>query len=264
MAKLTADQQALKSRFLDGLGYWKRVWENLLLADAGFFKGFLDMSVLPYRTGVLDVKVKEFIYIAIDSGTTHLYDPGLRVHLRRALEVGASMAEIVEVLEITSAVGMHSLTVGLPIVMEELAAAGKPVPDRDETVLDDRQQALKAEFEAALGQWNDAWQTLLVMDPDYFEAALDFQAAPGRSGHLDPKTRELVSVAANASCTQLHEPAIRHHVRRAIALGATGEELLEVLELISVLGVHTVAVGLPSLLDEEAGHLERQAAAKAG
>lgn len=264
MATLTADQQALKARFIDELGYWKRVWEHLLLADEGFFKGFLDISVLPYRTSVLDVKVKEFVYIAIDAGTTHLYDPGLRVHLRRALEVGASMAEIVEVLEITSAVGMHSLTVGLPIVLEELAAAGKPAPVRAGAVLDDRRKALKAKFEAELGQWNDAWQTLLVMDPDFFAAALDFQAAPGRTGALDPKVRELVSVAANASCTQLHVPAIRHHVRRAIELGATAEELLEVLELISVLGVHTIAVGLPSLLDEEAKHLERRADSRAG
>ncbi|MHA1113336.1 MAG: carboxymuconolactone decarboxylase family protein [Alphaproteobacteria bacterium] len=213
---------------------------------------------------MLDVKVKEFIYIAIDSGTTHLYDPGLRVHLRCALEVGASMAEIIEVLEITSSVGMHTLTVGLPIVLEELAAAGKPVPERGEAVLDDRQKALKARFEAELGQWNDAWQTLLAMDADYFEATLDFQAAPGRAGNLDPKVRELIAVAANASCTQLHEPAVRHHVRRAIAFGASGEELLEVLELSAVLGVHTVALGLPSLLDEEAKHLERQAEAKAG
>jgi alkylhydroperoxidase/carboxymuconolactone decarboxylase family protein YurZ len=39
-------------------------------------------------------------------------------------------------------------------------------------------------------------------------------------------------------------------MENALKQGATPAEIMEVLELTSVLGVHTIAVGLPILLDE--------------
>jgi alkylhydroperoxidase/carboxymuconolactone decarboxylase family protein YurZ len=59
------------------------------------------------------------------------------------------------------------------------------------------------------------------------------------------------------SVTHLFAAGARIHIRNALALGATKREILDVLELVSVLGIHSVAVGLPVLLDE----VERQQAA---
>ena len=39
------------------------------------------------------------IYIAIDASTTHMYEPGLKVHIRNALKYGATKAEIMEVYQ---------------------------------------------------------------------------------------------------------------------------------------------------------------------
>lgn len=46
----------------------------------------------------LGAKVKEFVYIAIDCATTHLYVPGLKLHIRNAVRLGASREEVMEVL----------------------------------------------------------------------------------------------------------------------------------------------------------------------
>jgi alkylhydroperoxidase/carboxymuconolactone decarboxylase family protein YurZ len=71
---------------------------------------------------VLEPKVKEMIYIAFDVAATHLYQPGLRAHIRNALGYGATREEIMEVIELVSVIGIHSAAVGVPILLEELGA----------------------------------------------------------------------------------------------------------------------------------------------
>ena len=61
-------------------------------------------------------------YTAIDAATTHLYEPGLRTHIRNALRYGATKEEIMEVLELVSVLGIHSCTLGVPVLLEELEA----------------------------------------------------------------------------------------------------------------------------------------------
>ena len=73
---------------------------------------------------------------------------------------------------------------------------------------------------------------------------------PMRSGVLDPLTIEFIAIAVDASCTHLYAPGVRRHIRQALALGATREQVTAVLQLVSVLGIHTMSVGAPILLDE--------------
>jgi alkylhydroperoxidase/carboxymuconolactone decarboxylase family protein YurZ len=69
--------------------------------------------------------VKELIYVAIDASTTHLYEPGVRQHIRNALGYGASKEEVMEVLELVSVLGIHACTLGVPVLLEELARAAE-------------------------------------------------------------------------------------------------------------------------------------------
>jgi alkylhydroperoxidase/carboxymuconolactone decarboxylase family protein YurZ len=114
---------------------------------------------------------------------------------------------------------------------------------------DERRRDLKRRFMAARGYWADAWERTLALDPDYFEAYLNFSSVPWNNGTLDPKVREFLYLALNASATHLYAPGIRAHMQNAIGYGATREELMEVFEIISVVGIHTMGVGLPILLD---------------
>ena len=113
-SQLTERQQRLKDRFVVDRGYWADYYNGLLTLDTDFFEIFLDFSAHPWRNGVLEPKVKEFIYIAIDAATTHLYGPGLRIHIRNALKHGATQQEILGVYELISVLGMHTITMGLP------------------------------------------------------------------------------------------------------------------------------------------------------
>ena len=62
----------------------------------------------------LSVKVKEMIIVGINAAIN--YEEGLWVHIRAALEAGATEEEIFEVIETASlAAGIHTMTYSLPI-----------------------------------------------------------------------------------------------------------------------------------------------------
>ena len=47
------------------------------------------------------------------------------MHVQNALRLGATVAEIMEVLQLTTAIGIHTVTEGVPILLEEARNAGK-------------------------------------------------------------------------------------------------------------------------------------------
>ena len=198
------------------------------------------------REGHLPPKVKEFIYIAIDSATTHMYEPGLRIHLRNAFKLGATKEELMEVYELVSIMGMHTISMGVPVLLDELRSAGMPV-DR---TLSAEQQKLKDEFIAARGWWTDFWDDFLIMDVEMFRAFLAFSTVPWKKGFIEPKVKEFIYIAIDVATTHLYEPGLRIHIRNAFKYGATKEEIMEVFELVSILGMHTISMGVPVLVDE--------------
>ena len=83
-----------------------------------FFEAYAEYSSVPWRTGPLDPKTKEFIYVAIDASTTHLHAEGLRIHMTNALRHGATLDELVEVLQIVSCIGFQSWITGVRLLDE--------------------------------------------------------------------------------------------------------------------------------------------------
>ena len=102
----------------------------------------------------------------------------------------------------------------------------------------------------ASGNFNPAWSEMADLDPVWLEKFLDMGMKPIASGVLDPKTLEFLAIAVDASCTHLYAPGVRRHVRKALELGATKEEILAVLQCVSVLGIHSCALGVPILVEE--------------
>jgi len=74
---------------------------------------------VPAVTGALDAKTIELIGIALDASCTNMYAPGVRRHIQRALEAGATREEITAVLQLASLQGLHSMCLGGPILLEE-------------------------------------------------------------------------------------------------------------------------------------------------
>lgn len=108
---------------LKATGNWNPLWEPFYQLDPAWTEKFMDMGLSPMFSGVLDAKTIEFIAIAVDASCTHMYAPGVRRHIRKALELGASKEEITAVLQLTSVLGIHTMSLGAPILQEELANA---------------------------------------------------------------------------------------------------------------------------------------------
>jgi alkylhydroperoxidase/carboxymuconolactone decarboxylase family protein YurZ len=102
----------------------------------------------------------------------------------------------------------------------------------------------------AAGEWNPNWDPFYDLDPAWTEAFMAMGTKPMLSGVLDPKVVEFIAIAVDASCTHLYAPGVRRHIRKALELGATKEEITAVLQCVSVLGIHTMSLGAPILRDE--------------
>jgi alkylhydroperoxidase/carboxymuconolactone decarboxylase family protein YurZ len=127
-APLDDRQEQLKAEFTRVRGYWHDFWNEMLELDPEMFAAYTEFSTVPWRTGTLSPAEKELIYISYDIAATHLYVPGTKLHIRNALNHGATVGQILEVMEISSVLGIHAVTVGVPIMVEELEAAGAEVP----------------------------------------------------------------------------------------------------------------------------------------
>jgi alkylhydroperoxidase/carboxymuconolactone decarboxylase family protein YurZ len=244
---LTTEQEEIKADFLRIRGTWSDSWERMLELDAPFVRSYLNFSAVPWTNGPLPPKIKEFIYIAADAAATHLYTPGIRQHVRAALALGATPQEIMEVLELTSTLGIHACNIGVPLLLEVLEEMGLELPS---DVLSDRQQALKDEFTANRGYWHEFWDGILKLDPDLFEAYVEFSSVPWKTGTLEPKIKEFIYTAFDASATHLYVPGLKLHMRNALGYGATTAEIMEVLEIVSVIGIHAALVAVPILIEE--------------
>jgi len=136
---------------------------------------------------------------------------------------------------------LNNLFIELPLAVQET-----PMPPRlkaapDTPICD----AVKAQ-----DGWNPNWEPFYQLDPQWTEKFMDMGTLPMRQGVLDVKTVEFLAIAVDASCTHLYGPGVRRHIRKALDLGATREEITAVLQLVSVLGIHSMALGAPMLVDE--------------
>ena len=64
----------------------------------------------------LSPQVKRLICCAFDVAATHPYGPGLKLHMRNALGYGATPQGIMEVLEIATALSLHTANIALSML----------------------------------------------------------------------------------------------------------------------------------------------------
>lgn len=224
-------------------------WDDLTFAqlrtwDPAWAEACDCMALNPWKHEVLPRKTVELIGLALNAACTNLNSQGARRHIRSALDAGASRDEILMVLKMASLLSIHSCSLGAPILLEEAEAAGVGPAERPRaaTPLCDKLRAA--------GQWNEAWTPFLNLDPAWTE---QFIAAgiPAYAGDvLSPKLAELLSIAFDASFTHMYAPGTRRHIKAALKLGATMEEIMEVLKLCVIQGVEACNLGIPILTEE--------------
>ncbi len=119
------------------------------------------------------------------------------------------------------------------------------------TVID--RVALKEKVIQERGYWARFHGVLLENAPEFLDAYVDYQAAPMRSEILPRKLCEFIAIAVDVSVSHLYERGARRHMEFALKVGATKEELLQVLLLATVVAAQQpIDAGL-AILTEELG-----------
>jgi alkylhydroperoxidase/carboxymuconolactone decarboxylase family protein YurZ len=223
-------------------------WDNAALAkfrewEPSWVDQCLKMSAEPWTNGILPRKDVELISVAVNAACTNLSAEGTRRHIRGALEAGASREEILMIIKIASLLSIHTCSLGAPILLDEAKAAGvKLAPKKAATPVCDKMKAA--------GQWNSAWDAFFEIDPAWTEAIIAVSLPVYTSGVLSPKLAELLSIAVDASITHMYAPGTRRHIQTALKLGATIEEIMEVLKICVAQGMQASNLGVPLLSDE--------------
>jgi alkylhydroperoxidase/carboxymuconolactone decarboxylase family protein YurZ len=215
----------------------------VLKIDPEFVAAYLHMYEVPWKKSHLSPKFKELCYLSVSAAATHLYLPGIEAHVKAALDLGATPGEIMEVLELASTLGIHTMNIGVPLLVEVLEERGRTEP----APLNEYQERLKAEFTEVRGYWHDFWNEMLELDPEMFGAYTEFSTVPWRTGSLTPAEKELIYISYDIAATHLYAPGTKLHIRNALNHGATTEQILEVMEISSVLGIHAVTTTIPIL-----------------
>lgn len=93
--------------------------------DPEWFQAYTEYSSVPFRPELscLSAKEKELIFVAIDVSTTHMFQPGLKIHVRNAVRYGATAEEILEVYELAGLLGAQTVLLGVQAFDETLGEA---------------------------------------------------------------------------------------------------------------------------------------------
>jgi alkylhydroperoxidase/carboxymuconolactone decarboxylase family protein YurZ len=244
---LDQHQAQLQQQFLDLRGVWSPEWEAILKLNPAYFEAYVKLQAASQSKRHLSPKVQEFIFIAIAASPTHIHIPGIKAHIQAALALGATAAEITDVIGLTTLLGIHTVTLGAPILLDLMEEEGIK---KTTGVNDSERQRIKDNFIRQRGFWTDTWNPILDLDPYFFEAYVDFSSLPSKTNLLDPKDRELITCAFDAATTHLYGRGTKIHMRNALKLGATPGEVMEMLELTMLMGIHGVCVAAPLLLGQ--------------
>ena len=105
---------------MKAMGQWNTAWDPFYALDPQWTDEFMATGIGIYASGVMTPKEIELLSIAFDASYTHMYAPGTRRHIHGALQHGATMEEIMEVLKLCVVQGVQACNLGLPILADEL------------------------------------------------------------------------------------------------------------------------------------------------
>lgn len=201
----------------------------------------------PWEHGALTPKERALILLCLDATSSQLEPARLPQRVADARDNGATDREIVAVLQLTSLIGCHSVSVGAPILWEVLRERGE-VSDGD---LTPDQADVVRRFETG-GPWprtmSDRHRAVMEADTEYFVRLQEYiNQAHSATDVMSSRMMHLVCIAIDAAPTHLYQPGLRIHIKEALDQGATAAEVAEVLQLASMRGWRSVLAGLEAL-----------------
>lgn len=185
----------------------------------------------------LDARTTALVAFAVAATPTTLDRDGIGRHADAALDAGATLEELTEAMLLASAIGLHGLHEAPQVLRAVAERRSESLPSHDADSERYRDQLLTDPY----------WQRLDAMLPDFldtmlrlhapaFKSFVDYVGIPWQSGPLPAKTKELVYVSIDTMPSHRYLPGMRFHIENALALGATRQELLDVLDISAAAG----------------------------
>ncbi|OZF07777.1 hypothetical protein CH300_05005 [Rhodococcus sp. 15-1154-1] len=166
----------------------------------------------------LQVALIEF---ALRASSSSLDTRGSRHWAQRAVAAGATLDQLHEIVTLQSSVGVHAF------FESSRHLASMACPEGGWPPLDERRQQLWDKHIGGTKYWTTMQEeipgfleSLLRMSPEAFEGFIFYCGLPFRA-HLVPNiTKELISMASDASTAHRYLPGMRMHLRNSVRMGA--------------------------------------------
>lgn len=130
-AALSNEQTALRDAYVAQFGDWPDFCDLWLRADPGYFAVMLELLAVGRQAGGLDEQSRCLISLALNGCFTELNPHGLRLQIRRALQLGIDRREILQVLQMTAHLGVHACAIGVPLLMDAIDQTTDKTPAVD-------------------------------------------------------------------------------------------------------------------------------------
>lgn len=233
LGSATAREQ-IKQDFITQRGYWRPWVETLLQETPQFVAQYAIYAGYPAQNGPLSERMVELVYVALDASSTHLFEAGLATHMQKALDAGASAADIFDVLHLVAVQGVACVGAAAEILQELAPEPG--LPDAEFASLQHRLAVAQTAHGLAL-------QAVARMDSGYAQVLLDFVEHGAQPDGLNAAERCLVQLALHACFTAFLPQAVRTLMGSALQLGCSKAEIFQTIQLGAHLAVHGTALG---------------------
>jgi alkylhydroperoxidase/carboxymuconolactone decarboxylase family protein YurZ len=190
----------------------------------------------------LDSQAHALIALGVAVSVTSLDRKAIGTTIAAALDVGASVAQVEEIIALVSGLGVHSLMVSQAQLLATAQARGlldAPAPLSPEAEALWQRHVGDDPFWDGFEQENPGFlQAMLRLSPDLFRAFFAYCAVPWKSGTVRAKIKELAAMACDAAPGHRFAPGFRLHLANAIALGATRAEVFDALDIAAAAPEH--------------------------
>jgi alkylhydroperoxidase/carboxymuconolactone decarboxylase family protein YurZ len=203
----------------------------------------------PFNTMTLTPRMTELVLLAMHGATSSLNADAVVRHVHRALAVGATPGDVIDVMVTIMGQANHSLYMSIPMLEEELTASGRNL-EFAESADDEAVARARETFVVARGFWNPSREVLARLIPDYFVALTGISTDSWINGSLADKERLLILIGINSTITHTYEPGLRSHIRLALQGGATQAEILDVFQLAGLMGLEGFVLAARALVED--------------